>query len=107
MEAEELDRLSLRAEVRTVVFGPDGRKIRRETGVCSLTPECFTYTSDSGVFTIPTEEIPALAFSCGKEFELYHGEDLYYFYPTEHPAQVARWALAADLLTERRRRGTG
>ena len=107
MEAEELDRLSLRAEVRTVVFGPDGRKIRRETGVCSLTSECFTYTSDSGAFTIPAEEIPALAFSCGKEFELYHGEDLYYFYPTEHPAQVARWALAADLLTERRRRGTG
>ena len=103
MEAEELDRLSLRAEVRTRIFGPHGERTRRETGVCTLTPECFTYASDSETFTIPAEEIPALAFSCGKEFELYHGEDLYYFYPTEHPAQAARWALAADLLAEKRR----
>lgn len=105
MEAKELKSLSLRAAVRVKIFGADGRA-RREAGLCALTPESFSYRSEKASFSIPTEELPALAFSCGKEFELYHGDELYYFYPKEEPNQAARWALAVDLLAEERRAGT-
>ena len=105
MEARELDGLSLRAAVRTKIFGADGGPVRRETGECTLDAKAFRYRSGTRDFTIPTEKLPALAFSCGEEFELYHEGELHYFYPTEEPRQVARWALAVDLMAERRRAG--
>ncbi len=103
LEAAELETFSLTANVETKIFGAKGGPTRRETGVCRLTPEAFSYRSGSVDFAIPTEKLPALAFSCGEEFELYHKNELYYFYPTEDRVQVARWALLADLLAARRR----
>ena len=44
-----------------------------------------------------------MAFSCGQEFELYHQDELHYFYPASQPQQAARWALIVDLLEERRK----
>ena len=105
MERKDLDTLCLRAAVRTLIHGKDGGPNRKETGECTLTPEAFSYRSGSAEFSIPTEKLPALAFSCGEEFELYHDGELYYFYPETEPLQVARWALAVDLLSERRRAG--
>lgn len=102
MEREELDGLKLEAAVRTHIYGAPGKKDRDEKGVCTLTPEAFTYRSEQTAFSIPTENLPGLAFSCASEFELYHEGELHYFYPEEHPQQAARWALAVDLLTERR-----
>ncbi len=103
MEARQLDTLSLRADVRTKIFGAKGGPVRREEGVCTLDTRAFRYRSDTEDFEIPLEKLPALAFSCGEEFELYHGGELHYFYPKEDPVQAARWALAVDLLAERRR----
>ena len=103
LELAGLDGFSLRAEVETKVYGPDGRVVKKERGTCTLTPEAFSYRSATGDFSIPTEQLPALAFSCGKEFELYHDKLLYYFYPLDAPQQVARWALLVDLLAEKRR----
>ena len=102
MERQALDDLSLHTPVQTLIHGANGGKNRREAGECSLTPETFCYRSEQTAFSIPTEKLPALAFSCGEEFELYHEGELYYFYPTQQRQQVARWALAVDLLTERR-----
>ena len=102
MEAEELDSLSLRAEVNTKIFGADGGPVRWEKGVCTLDTKVFRYHSDREEFEIPAEKLPALAFSCGEEFELYHNNELHYFYPQENPVQAARWALAVDLMAERR-----
>ena len=104
MERSELAFLKLSCSVHTTVFGANGGKKRRERGVCTLNPEEFTYQSDQISFSIPTASLPALAFSCGKEFELYHKGELYYFYPDMDPQQVARWALAVDLLAEKRRK---
>jgi 1-acyl-sn-glycerol-3-phosphate acyltransferase len=103
LERAELDRLDLRAAVRTRIFGKGGGPVRKETGECRLTPAGFSYQSASVSFEIPIDRLPALAFSCGLEFELYHHGELYYFYPREHPQQAARWALAVDLLAEKRR----
>ncbi|MBQ3481383.1 MAG: 1-acyl-sn-glycerol-3-phosphate acyltransferase [Oscillospiraceae bacterium] len=102
MEAEELDTLSLHTAVRTKIFGADGGPVRWETGECTLDTTVFRYRSETEDFSIPVEKLPALAFSCGEEFELYHEKELHYFYPAEEPQQAARWALAVDLLAERR-----
>lgn len=102
LEARELDALSLKAQVRTKIFGANGGPIRWEEGVCTLDAEGFRYRSESEDFRIPGSKLPALAFSCGEEFELYHENELHYFYPLEEPRQAARWGLAADLLAERR-----
>ena len=103
MELAELREFHLKTPVRTVIYGANGGKKRRETGVCTLTPEAFSYHSDKTSFSIPTDSLPALAFSSGKEFELYHNNELHYFYPQEQRSQAARWALLVDLLSEQRR----
>ena len=104
LEARELDTLSLRAAVKTKIFGADGGPVRREKGECTLDTKAFRYRSETEDFTIPVEKLPALAFSCGEEFELYHEGELHYFYPLEEPRQAARWALAIDLMAQKRKR---
>ncbi|MBO4368235.1 MAG: hypothetical protein J5859_05945, partial [Clostridia bacterium] len=103
MEERELGSLSLRTKVRTRIFGANGGQDRWETGECTLDRDAFRYVSERGSFVIPAAELPALAFSCGEEFELYINDELHYFYPQELPVQAARWALAADLLAKERR----
>ncbi|MBR0353080.1 MAG: 1-acyl-sn-glycerol-3-phosphate acyltransferase [Oscillospiraceae bacterium] len=102
-ERAELDRFHLDAAVRTVICPAAGGSSRKEKGECRLDAECFSYHSPGIDFSIPTEKLPALAFSCSKEFELYYNNEQYFFYPLEHPEQSARWALFVDLLSERRR----
>lgn len=103
-ELAELDHISLSCSVHTKIHGANGGPIRREEGKCSLNAGGFRYVSDSVDFSIALDDLPALAFSCGEEFELYHKDELYYFYPKEQPNQVARWALLVDLLNENKRR---
>ena len=104
MEEDALDALCLRAEVKTKIFGADGGPVRWEKGVCTLDTKEFRYRSEAEDFAIPVEKLPALAFSCAEEFELYHENELHYFYPLDEPLQVARWALAVDLMAERRKK---
>ena len=107
MERAGLDTLDLRAAVQTKIFGAGGEKPRMERGECRLTAEGFSYKSGSGEHFVPIRKLPALAFSCGEEFELYLGGELHYFYPLENRRQVARWALAVDLLAQRGKQEKG
>lgn len=102
LEERELETLDLHCAVRARVFDANGRTVVREPGECTLTPAEFTYRSERETFSIPTEQLPAMAYSCNEEFELYHENKLYYFYPEKNRRQAARWALAVDLLTRRR-----
>lgn len=103
LEAKDLDNLDLHAKVRTKVFAESGKTIRKEYGECTLTPQGLRYRSDTVEFMVRMEDMPAMAFSCGTEFEVYHNTDLYYFYPVENPQQCARWALLVDMFAERRK----
>ena len=107
LEAPELDTFEFRAKVRTKIYGEYGGRIRWEDGECHLNSREYGYRSENEEFTIPTEELPALAFSCNEEFELYHNNELHYFYPEQDRLQVARWALLVDMLAERRQRIKG
>ncbi|MBQ9910319.1 MAG: 1-acyl-sn-glycerol-3-phosphate acyltransferase [Lachnospiraceae bacterium] len=103
MEEEEADHFVLEADVRVKIFGANGGPTRKERGHCRLDPSGFRYVSSSCDFTIPADRFPALAFSCGKEFEFYHMNELYYFYPLKDPNQVVRWAVFIDILSKKRR----
>ena len=100
LEREELKNLHLETAVRTVVFHEKGRYKTRESGVCTLTSAGFSYRSGQKSFTIGFDALPALPFSCNEEFEVYHNDDLYYFYPQTNRRQVVRWALLVDLNKE-------
>ena len=108
MEQEELENIRLTADVRVKVFAPGKVRARREEGVCTMNREAFHYSSQTTgtEFTVPMEQLQALAFSCGREFELYYEDEQYYFYPRENRCQVARWALIADLIRKEKRERT-
>lgn len=102
MEEKELDSLTLSSKVRMKAFSGKGKTLKNEEGEATLDKDCFRYKSASTEFTVPVETLPALEYKPGKSFELYHGGNLYCFYPKEDPVQVARWALIIDILTDRR-----
>ena len=104
LEALDLDVFELKTKVHTKIFGENGGPIRWENGECSLNCRQFCYHSDKEDFTIPTEELSALAYSCNEEFELYHNNELHYFYPEKDRQQAARWALLVDMLAEKRKK---
>ena len=85
--------------MRVTVFLQNGGR-RREHGICTLDANGFGYRGDRTSFSIPLRDLPALPFSCNAEFETYYNGDLYYFYPTENPRQVVRWALLVDRMKE-------
>lgn len=69
-------------------------------GTCYLNNTEFKFVGDLKVkeFTHKIENLKALAFSCGEEFECYFNDELYYFYPIENKSQCAKWALIVDEL---------
>lgn len=101
-EKEELDSLDISCEVDTVIYSDKKPRKRRETGTCRLTREGFSYRSDITEFSVGFDVLHALPFSCGKEFELYHDNELCYFYPKQNGIQAARWALIVDIIKEER-----
>lgn len=100
MEKKELEETVLTADVKVKIFSDKKPRIRKESGTCTLTKDAFSYRSGTVEFTIEMEKLPALAFSCNQEFELYYNKELYYFYPLQNRQQVARWALFVDLIKE-------
>ena len=102
LERAALKDLRLETPVRTVIFHDKGRYRTHDRGICTLTNAGFSYRSERESFVIGFESLSALPFSCGEEFEVYHNDDLYYFYPTAERAQITRWALLVDLMKEKR-----
>ena len=100
LEKKELPDLSLETPVKVVIFHDKKPFRTTDKGVCTLTKEAFFFRSEKEEFTIGLDHLMGLPFSCHKQFELYHGDDLYYFYPEKDPQQVVRWALIVDLIRE-------
>ena len=71
-------------------------------GICKLNNDYFIFegylNNSKKSFMIPIKQLKALPFSCGKEFECYYEEELYYFYPVENCKQCVKWSLLVDLL---------
>ena len=77
---------------------------QRGSGTAKLNSEGFSFAGEVDgeplSFAVSATMLKALPFSCGEEFETYFENDLYYFYPTEHREQCARWGLWGDLMSE-------
>lgn len=97
VEKRDLRNIELEADVTSVIFSTEGKK-RRERGKCRLTYDEFSYVSENESFTYTTGQLKAMAFSSGQEFEMYHNDEMHYFYPDENKAQVARWAHIVDII---------
>ena len=97
VENKTIRDIELKADVTAVIYSNTGKK-RRERGKCRLTYDGFTYESSNASFHYPLDKIQALAFTSGEEFETYHDDEMYFFYPDENPAQVARWAHIVDII---------
>ena len=73
-------------------------------GVCTLTKEAFSFKGTVGdnevSFTHLVENLQALPFSVGEEYECYYNNELYYFYPKVNKDTCIRVALLYDLLQE-------
>ena len=98
MERKDLDNLDMHTKVRTKIFNCKDRP-RKESGECFMTKDTFRYVSGSVSFSVKLNELQAIPFSCGEEFELYHNDELYYFYPESDRQQCARWALISDMMS--------
>lgn len=101
LERKDLDTICLKEDVDTVIFSEKGRYRTKEKGTCTLSKEGFSYSSGDNSFSVGFDKLSALPFSCGKEFETYNGDRLYYFYTVRNKVQVVRWALLADLFKEK------
>ena len=107
LEATDLDTFELYTKVKTKIYGEFGGPIRWEDGECWLDSKEFRYRSSKEEFTRPIDQMPAMAFSCNEEFEMYNNNEMHYFYPESQRQQVARWALLVDMLAERRNNKEG
>ena len=101
-ERERSEMPSLSCEVTVRRFS--GEKEDAGEGTARLNRSGFSFkgivASQPVSFSITPENLKALPFSCGEEFETYYQNELYYFYPLKHREQCARWALLADILCE-------
>ena len=84
----------------------DGKQLLRTAGegVCTLTAEGLTYcgTEDGKEVTLafPMKQIYRLLFGAGEDFELYAGNEIYYFVPEERRSAV-EWYVASTILSDR------
>ena len=102
-ELKNIDNVYLETEVDIRKFNIENKKLcEKGTGKCILTNNSFKYVGDLKVkeFEIDIKNLRALAFSTGEEFECYHENELYYFYPKTNRQQCAKWALIVDELVK-------
>ena len=98
------DDLYLETNVKVKKFNLDNKKDDQEgNGRCYLTKESFRFkgimNNQETEFEISLNTLKTLAFSCGKEFECYYKDELYYFYP-ENGRECVKWAMILDILNE-------
>ena len=96
--------INLSCEVKIKKFNIDNKKLNETgTGICYLSNDKFRYEGNlkESEFTFSLDQLKALAFSCGEEFECYYNDELYYFYPIENKKQCVKWALIVDELVKK------
>ncbi|MBQ8685408.1 MAG: VTT domain-containing protein [Clostridia bacterium] len=94
---------ALQANVVLKHASKDGKTMLYEagTGVCTLdkTGLCYRGTEDGKeiVKTFPLSDIYRLLFGAGEDFEIYEGEEIYYFVPEDKRGCVD-WYIASGVL---------
>ena len=75
-------------------------------GVCTISKEGFSFSGTIGdkelSFSHTLDSLQALAFSVNEEYECYHNNVLYYFYPKDNKKSCTKVSLIYDILHEER-----
>lgn len=102
-EEKNIDDIKIDIEVDVKIFTPGKKKPGNDEGVFFIDKTGVSYKSKiTGTeFGYKVSELEAIAFSAGEEFEFYYENELYYFYPKEHPEICARISMLFDILRER------
>lgn len=75
----------------------------RGKGTCYLDENGFRFIGKmkkDEEFFIPYNNLHALPFAIGKEFECYNDEFLYYFYPLDYKDNSTKWSLIVDVVNQ-------
>ena len=101
IEKETLHSVSLDIPVDVKIFKDQVKEVREEKGVFHLDSRKVSFKSDISdlYFEYTVEHLEGIAYSCGEEFEMYHNDELYYFYPPQGQRQICtRVALLYEML---------
>ena len=98
------DDYRIESKVKVKKFNFNDKKNNQEGyGTCYLTKEKLGFIGfvnhQEVEFEINVDSLKALPFSCGKEFECYYQDELYYFYP-EDGRVCSKYAMIVDILNE-------
>ena len=104
IERESVGETDLSVPVDVKIFTDGIKKYRVEKGVFTITAAkvSFSSTVSDLYFEYPIQYLDGIAYSVNEEFELYHNNELYYFYPEKHNRKICtRIALIFELLEEK------
>lgn len=101
IEKETLHKTSLDIPVDVKIFKDQVKELREEKGVFHLDDKKVYFRSDISnlYFEYAIDCLEGIAYSVNEEFELYHNDELYYFYPPKGERTVCtRVALLFEML---------
>ena len=105
LERKEIDSINMNIKVDTKIFFDVGKKhyTKKEKGTVHFDSNKFSYIDERGVtiFEKDLKLLEGIAYSVNEEFELYHEDKLYYFYPEGDKKICTRVALLFELIQER------
>ena len=100
-ERKNVENVDISAEVSVKIFHENDDGFETDEGVFRLTYDKAEYIgSEEYSFAYPKEKLEGVAFSVGEEFEIYHNNRLYYFYPKDNPKLCARISTVYDVIKE-------
>ena len=105
IEKERLKEVVLDIPVDVEIYRDGVRKIRKEKGTFHLDAEKVSFRSELTdlYFEYTIDHLEGIPYSLNKEFEFYHNDELYYFYPPKGERAVCtRVALLFELMKEER-----
>lgn len=105
-EINSTNEFKLESKVELRHLSKNGKSFTRPSGegVCTFTKEGVKYigTEDGAEIEklFPLEKLYRVLFGAGEDFEIYEGQELYYFVPEEKRSAVA-WYIVSEILKEK------
>ncbi len=100
------DAFNLQKEVVLKTYNPYGKGLDVVgEGLCTLNSKTLRYdgtlNGEEHTLEVPLEQLPALPFGCGEDWELYWDNRFYYFVPKHNAKQCVQWSIYADVAHEK------
>ncbi len=103
IEYKNLDNINFDIEVDTRIYTEGVKKYKTDSGVFHLDKDRLFYKGSQSdlYFEYLVKDIEGMPYSVNEEFEMYHNNELYYFYPKDNRKICTRINLIYGLLKGR------